>query len=52
MKKQNIIIHIDNISTKIDMMEKDLKALLNGDEPFKEEFNYIKRSLSTLKRRI
>lgn len=52
MKKQNIIIRIDSISTKIDTIEKDLKALLKGDEPFKEEFNYIKSSLLILKRGI
>ena len=52
MKQQKIINHIDNISTKINEMERDLKALLNGDEPFKEEFNYVKNELLTLKKRI
>jgi len=52
VKKRNIVIHIDNISTKIKEIERDLKALLNGDEPFKEEFSYIKNELLTLKKRI
>lgn len=52
MKKQNMVIHINNISTKIKEMERDLKALLNGDEPFKEEFKYVKNELLTLKKGI
>ena len=46
------IIHIEDVSTRIDAIEKDLKSLLNGDEPFKEEFNYVKNELLNLKKKI
>jgi len=44
------IIRVGNdVSTRIDTIEEGLKSLLNGDEPFKEEFNHIKKLLLILK---
>lgn len=43
------IIRIEGVSSRIDTIEKGLKSLLNGDEPFKEEFNHIKKLLLILK---